>query len=190
MTLIAVEIVQATAAPGDEKAHSAKCQVFPVILPCCNLNPFCKTTLSPSWKLSYSQQISQGQTLNQDKLLSAPATSIIYNNLHILLILPKYHLLQNSAALLQMKTVRSICFKPGTMLLLTIKISAKDHHLFRSLDILRGIRHIRETWRPFLLMRCSFCLLLTLLFTFPANRFPMSSFNYCFSSDQHSVVLR
>lgn len=63
-------------------------------------------------KLSYSQQISQGQTLNQDKLLSAPAMPIIYNNLHSLLILPKYHLLQNTAALLQMKTVGSICFEP------------------------------------------------------------------------------
>lgn len=140
-----MEIPQATAAPGDEKAHSASCQVFPVILPCCNLNPFCKTTLSPSWKLSYSQQISQGQTLNQDKLLSAPAMSIIYNYLHSLLILPKYHLLQNSAALLQMKTVGSICFKPRTMLLLTTIASAKTHHLFRGLDILRGIMDIRET---------------------------------------------
>lgn len=145
MTLTAVEILQAAAAPGDEKAHSAPCQVFPVILPCCNLNPFCKTTLSPSWKLSYSQQISKGQTLNQDKLLSAPATSIIYNNLHSLLILPKYHLLQNSAALLQMKTVRSICFKPGTMLLLTTTTLAKTHHFFRGLDIWRGIMHIRDT---------------------------------------------
>lgn len=130
ITLTAVKILQAAAAPGDEKAHSAPCQVFQIIPPCYNLNPFCKTTLSPSWKLSCSQQISQGQTLNQDKLLSAPATSIIYNNLYSLLILPKYHFLQNSAASLQMKRVGSICFKPQTMLLLTTTTSAKPHHFF------------------------------------------------------------
>lgn len=53
------------------KRLTALCQVFPVILYFCNLNLFYKTTLSPSWELSCSQQISQGQTLNQDKLLSA-----------------------------------------------------------------------------------------------------------------------
>lgn len=105
MTLTAVEIRKTTAAPGDEKARSALCPVPPVILSSCNLNLFYKTTLSPSRKLSYSQQISQGQTLNQDKLLSVPAKSVIYNNLHGLIISPKYHLLQNSSALLQMKIV-------------------------------------------------------------------------------------
>lgn len=110
MTLTAVEICKTTAALGDEKVHFALCQVSAVILPYCNLNPLYKTTLSPSQKLSYSQQISQGQTLNQDKLLSAPAKSVIYNNLHGLIISHKYHLLQNSSALLQMKTVQGIFF--------------------------------------------------------------------------------
>ena len=39
-------------------------------------------------------------------------------------------------------------------------------------------------------MRCSFFLLLTLLFPPPANKFPRSSLSYCFSSGQHSIVLR
>ena len=43
---------------------------------------------------------------------------------------------------------------------------------------------------PFLLMRCSFCLMLTLLFPSPAITFPRSSLSYYFSSGQHSIVLR
>lgn len=86
MTLTAVEIRKTTAAPGGEKAHSALCQPSPVSLSYYNLNLFYKTALFPSQKWSYSQQISQGQTLNQDKLLSAPAKSVICNYLHGLII--------------------------------------------------------------------------------------------------------
>lgn len=53
-----VEICKTKVAPGDEKAPSALCQESPLVLSCCNLNPFYKTTLSPSQKLSYSQHLS------------------------------------------------------------------------------------------------------------------------------------
>lgn len=53
-----VEICKTKVAPGDEKAPSALCQASPLVLSCCNLNPFYKTTLSPSQKLSYSQHLS------------------------------------------------------------------------------------------------------------------------------------